>query len=446
MNDSPDNFTWEPSRRDVWIASLVGLLFVLAALLVVRYLKGEDVAGFTGGVTYGEIADHLADSGRYSIDGVHPTGYRPPAFPLLLSVLRNPGNPRSQPFALAVNLLLDVACLALTLSLLGRLTRSTPAMVAVALLYCADVTFHLEAFAQRETMLYTALLLAFMNAAASRRVGLGPLLALSVFTGLAWLTRPTGIALIPLLLAAAWFQFEHRTLRLRLARVVMVCCALATIVLPWQVFLYRSFGAPVPSGTTSGGLNLFQGNNPAARTLIPWIDVDKYCGAIDRELAYRGFEPHQELARDQWLKAEAIEFAKTHPAETLRMAIIKIAALYSPVPTPFGSGYIDVWSDEIQLHSFQYHKSIWTMLSTIHGFALAALILLAIVRCRGARTRRPAAVRLIIGYLAIVTLLHAMTFAETRFRLPLDPLLITLGAAVVFSWRKPVDSVQTKKA
>ncbi|MCA9257139.1 MAG: hypothetical protein KDA33_15940, partial [Phycisphaerales bacterium] len=88
MNDSPDKYAWEPSRREVWIASLVGLFLVLAALVVARYLKGEDVAAFTGGVTYGEIADHLAETGRYSIDGLHPTGYRPPAFPLLLSVLR----------------------------------------------------------------------------------------------------------------------------------------------------------------------------------------------------------------------------------------------------------------------------------------------------------------------------------------------------------------------
>lgn len=436
----------EPNNRVAWAGSLIALAAVLIALLGLRVFRGEDVAGFSGGTTYGRIADNLREHGLYSIDGEHPTGYRPPAYPLLLAACRQPHDPHSQPWALAVNLLLNAACLALLLLLVQHLSNNPKAMLLAGLLFASDIAFHQEAMAQRETMLYTAFLLIFMLAAARRHVSFASLLMMSMATGLAWLTRPTGIALIPLLLLSACFQSKHRSIGIRMARVVTAGCLFTAIILPWQAFLYRSFHAPVLAGTTSGGLNLYQGNNPATKVLVPWVDVDKYVAEIDRRMENKGLAEHDELARDQWLKAHAIQYMREHPTETLRMAFIKTIALFSPLPTPLGNAQIDKGDEGLRLSNFEFHHSIWTILATIHGIALLTLLVLAVARRNRVAARRPRAVTLIVGYVLIVTLLHAITFAETRFRLPLDPMLIALGATAVFGPRHRTITLDPSKA
>lgn len=420
------------NNRNAWLGSMAALVIVIGCLAGIEIGRNGVAGVFTGGNTYRQIAQHFADTGRYSVDGTHPTGYRPPGYPLLLAGIRWIWGSRAQLGGLISNLALDVACLALLLVLVDRLSRSPRVMLLAGLVFATDVAFHLEAMAQRETMLYTFLLLAFFVAATGRDVSYGSLLLMTAAAALAWLTRPTGIALIPLLLIAACFQTPQKGVGLRVARVVSACCVLTAIVLPWQVFLYRSFGEPVPAGTTSSGLNLYQGNNPAADVLIPYVDIDKYLPTIDARLREMGFAEHDELARSRWLKADAIEYIKEKPAAFVRRAAIKVLALYSPMPTPLGTGRIEATANGVSLKDYRYQHSVWTIAIALHGVVLLCLVGYAIAKWRRVLARRPRTVMLILGYLLLVTALHAITFAETRFRLPLDPLLIALSATAVF--------------
>ncbi len=414
---------------------MIALALVFAGLVGIRLVRGENVASFTGGETYRSIAENLAGHGRFSIDGVHPTGYRPPAYPLLLAGTILVMGEHAQLGGWIANLAIDACCLAMLLVLVWRLAKCSRAMWIAGLIFAADVAFHLEAMAQRETMLYSLLLLVFFVTASSLEIGLSRLLILATTAGLAWLTRPTGIALAPLLLIAAFFMSEHRTLGVRFARVLTACCIFAAIVIPWQAFLYRSFDEPVFAGTTSGGLNLYQGNNPAADVLIPFVDVDSFLPEIEKQMQSLGLAEHDEIARNRRLKADAFEYIASDPMGFVRRAAVKTLALYSPVPTPLGSSAIETSDNGVRLTNFRYHRSAWTILFTMHGLILIALICAAIVRWRTLMARRLRVVVLIVGYILIVTMLHAMTFAESRFRLPLDPLIIAMGVTALWARR-----------
>lgn len=420
------------NNRTAWIASLTALIVVLGGLVAIQVRRSGVANVFTGGNTYRNISVHLAESGRYSVDGVHPTGYRPPAYPLLLAGIHWLWGSGAALAGLLANLAMDVGCLVLLLVLLHRLTRNPNAVLLAGLVFAIDIAFHLEALSQRETMLYTLCLLAFFVAAGGAEIEFGALLMMAISAALAWLTRPTGIALVPLLVIAAWFQTSQRGVGIRIARVVAACCVFATIILPWQWFLYRSFNEPVPAGTTSSGLNLFQGNNPAADAIIPYVDIDAYLPVIEQQLDDLGIPEHDEPARSRRMKADAIAYIKAKPIAFLRRGVVKVLALYSPVPTPLGTGTIETTADGVVLQRDPYHLSVWNVLITLHGLVLLGLTGLAVVRWRRVFARRPRAAVLIVGYIVLVTGLHAITFAETRFRLPLDPLLIAIGATAMF--------------
>lgn len=426
----------DSDHRKAWIRSMLALAIVAGSLIAIRCYRDGANAISQGGATYRAIAANLVEHGLYSVDGEHATGYRPPAYPLLLAGIQWIAGHRAAIASLAVNLAMDAACLALLLLLVDRLSRNPRAMLLAGVVFATDVAFHLEAMAQRETMLYTLLLLAFFLPAARRDIAFGPLLLMACLGALAWLTRPTGVALIPLLLIAAFFQTHRRAIGLRLARAFAACCVFAAIVLPWQMQLYRSFHEPVLTGTTSGGLNLYQGNNPAAETLIPWVDVDAYLPTIEQRLSNLGIDEHDELARDRRLKADAIAYIRSSPLGFVRRAIVKVIALYYPVPTPLGTARIESVSESVELKEFRYHASVWTLAMTVHGLGLLCMLAAAMWRWKQMAARRPATVTLMTGYLLLATMLHAVTFAETRFRLPLDPLMIALGATAIFQRRR----------
>lgn len=427
------------TTRHAVISSVCVWCVVFSGLLFFHLRKDGIRTEMTGGATYQLIAENLTRHGRYSIDGIHPTGYRPPLYPLVLAGIHHLTNAHARlggaapaVTILAVHLALDLACLALLLMLTHRLTRSPRAMLAAGTLFALDTAFHHETLAQRETVLYTALLLGFAVLMARRTVSLSSLMSATVVAALAWLARPTGILLVPLILAMALFAGPDRAWRLRVMRAAVVCLLLSAVVMPWQAFLYRSFHAWVPAGATSGGLNLYQGNNPAAGVLIPYVDVDAYKPAIDDRLSAEGLPPFAELARDRRLRAEAIAYIQSDPVAFAHRAVANALALFSPVPTPLGSARLMIEDDgDVRLADLRYHASPWTFVSTAFGLTLLAGVAFALLSGRRPHPYSHNVMRVVWGYILLTTALHAVTFGETRFRLPLDPLLIAIAATAI---------------
>ncbi|MFQ5428677.1 MAG: ArnT family glycosyltransferase [Phycisphaerae bacterium] len=420
-------------RSSLWI-----VLLLAAALSLLAWYRAAPhglVAGFTGSESYSTIARNWVERGRYSLAGDTPTAYRPPAYPALLAACMWLFQDSWRLGALVIQLGLGVACGLLVFALLTRVFQDRLAGALGVVLYVTDICFQAEVTARRETVLFTALLLAFFYILLSGATGTRRMVLLALFAGLAYLTRPVGALLIAVFLFALVLDSGGPRVSSRLRRVGIGITVLIFTIAPWHVYVYHHFKTLTFAPTCTGGLNLYQGNNPATDVIYPYVDVDLHSPEVHALLIENGIPAEDELAVDTFLRAEAKRYIREHPLRFLRAGAVKALALYSPVPVPLGTGQVRRRAGQVVLERFTPHLSKATFAFTFHGLLLlgGTLFFWATRRQRGV-CRNDRAVAYLMGFLVLVTLLHAVTFGETRFRLPLDPLLILFAALAGAGW------------
>jgi 4-amino-4-deoxy-L-arabinose transferase-like glycosyltransferase len=216
----------------------------------------------------------------------------------------------------------------------------------------------------------------------------------------ATMTRATLTVLPPLLLLAAATTAGTAGHAIR----VFIVGALlyAAFLSPWWIRNYGLFDTFVPFSTGAGG-NLYLGNNSAN----PHAGVD---WSTDAEPdVYRRIDAMpDEIALQRAFVAAAVEYIARDPAAFFERMARKLVRFWSLVPNAeaFRGG----------------------LYRTISAASFGPVLLLAVVCavCRRRQWRLLTPIYLLIVY---VTLLHTVTIASLRYRLPLESFLILLAAA-----------------
>ncbi len=255
-----------------------------------------------------------------------------------------------------------------------------------------------------------------------------------VVLGLGALTRPTFlifVVLLPLVTLAARPKGAKGAWR----GVAALVLGTIVVVAPWTARNMRAYGEPV---LISSGLGetLWKGNNelsdggPDDRLLVVdgplWRERLALLAPAAREAIERRYAPllrriedtaavsgDGSIARDRVLGPYAMRFMAANPGRTVRMFVRKVATLM----TAFTS-------------TDQRNRDTSPFKQFIAAVSYYPILLFA---CAGAvlalpRWRTLAAVLAIVaGWIAI----HGVLTACTRFRLPIDPLLILLAAIAV---------------
>jgi hypothetical protein len=227
----------------------------------------------------------------------------------------------------------------------------------------------------------------------------------------ATLTKATLTVLPPILLAVtAWCAGA------KIPRVVTVIaaasCLYAAFMSPWWIRNATLLHNFVPF-TTSGALNLYLGNNP--RNLNAGAD---WSTDADPEVVARINAMPDEMARQSAFSRLAVDYIRSNPDTFLRNAAKKFVRFWNITP-----------------NATQYQSRFYALISALSfGPVLALAIVCAVRRRRQWRLLAP--LYLVIGYF---TLLHVVTIASLRYRLPLEPLLIILaaeplGAIIALIW------------
>jgi 4-amino-4-deoxy-L-arabinose transferase-like glycosyltransferase len=423
------SFRTDPLRAATPI--LVDLLpTVLLALQLLRAIAGraERLLAAYASESYGLIAGNLVRSGLYSLDGVHPTAIRPPAYPLLLAGAMALGGSGWPVLVLALQAAMAAGCVALTAVLAQRLFRDPGAATLAAALVAANAWLVGEFLGPRETGLYTLLTLLYaLTVISAPRTLLLPL-ALGALTGLAMLTRPSGIVLLPVsLVLLAWIA------RAAPRRMVLWCgsfvLAAGLLLLPWQAYLHRSFDRLALTGTSTSGMNLFKGNHPVMGEVWGLADVDRADPLIVELLAKEGLD----WRRDQWRADDRLgELARASitedPARFLRRAAQKGVAFLSPLPLPLAEGG-RVQLEDGRLVTTAASSIAGSPRSLYLGFVLSLGFLGVVTALLGPRLRLwgLCVAGLVLGTAAV----YAVGFPESRFRMPLEPLLAVAAAGLV---------------
>ena len=228
------------------------------------------------------------------------------------------------------------------------------------------------------------------------------------------LLRQVFMMFLPFLFLWMWCSLNRKhTLTLLLPAVLVIAA-----ILPFTIFNYSRFDRFVLLNTNAG-FAFFWGNHPIHGTkFIPILPADQYLAMIPAE-----YNHLDEAALDQALLREGLEFVLDDPLRYIMLSISRIPAFFTFWPTP-DSGWVS-------------NLSRMTSLGLLWPFMVYGLILSvgAVRRLSGRITASP--IMLLYLFVFFYTLIHLLSWALIRYRLPVDSvLLVFAGLAVADIYRR----------
>jgi len=241
-----------------------------------------------------------------------------------------------------------------------------------------------------------------MPAAAPRRSFWTLGLALGLSLGLATLLRQSILPWVPVLfLYLLWLAWRSGRLRTAVRTLGLAGLILVAFVVPWTVRNYLVYDGFLLLNSNAG-YAMYSAQHPMHGTRFREFDAapvpDAYWGRPEPEM-------------DRALMRQGIQFVLDDPGRYLLLSLSRIRAFFEFWPTPNTS----------LLHNVGRTGSFGLFLPfMIYGLALAV--------------RRPHFVRrnaLLFLFAAFYAVLHVLTWAMVRYRLPVDVALIPFAALAV---------------
>ena len=388
----------------------------VAARLAVSWASAESGV-FADMAQYHERAVHLVTTGS-----LYPDALRGPGYPGLLALVYAVTGV-SFWWARVAHALMGGALVVVTGSVARRAGAGDRAWVAAAIVALYPGLVLSSVYLMPEG-LYT--LLAMLALLLVRHRSLAFAAAAGVVAGLAILTRSVGMTLVVagVTAAACAVATGASTARSAGTRVAIFVGACLLVVAPWLAFTTRVAGGPVLD--TTSGMNVLLGNHPAATGRLNMAD-----DAPLRQLHVVGAASEAD-ANARALRA-GVAWAMAHPGASVRLAGAKVGYLLGL------EGREHAW-----VYSVGYFGARRSLTVTVWGALLMASFPLLVVaaalglaRARGAPGHARARgglepVQVALGAFVVATIaLHVASFGESRFHLPLVPVLAaaaSLGA------------------
>ena len=348
----------------------------------------------------------------YDLKTRRPLVAWPVGYPLFLATIFRVTGP-SVWVAKVANIVLAVACVALTYDLARRLFNVYVAALAALLLALLPGFVVYVSLVSTDLLfmtLFTGAYVASLRSAESPRPA-RTAVAVGIVNGALALVRGPGLFMAPVW---AWLQWQTARPRLSLRRAVLLTVAGTFIVLaPWMVRNYLLFDRLIFVSANTG-VNLWIGNNPNADGAY----------AFPRDMSNPLFIYFSDaLATEDHAYRLAFEFMRTRPGDALRLLPAKLFFFYN--------------ANDYGLH--------WNRLSArdpaqrgggVAAFAFVNVVYVMVVLAAGAGVLHlllgPRRTRLAYSGLWIAlywTLIHLPFFGQDRFILPLLPVL-TMYAGV----------------
>jgi 4-amino-4-deoxy-L-arabinose transferase-like glycosyltransferase len=250
-----------------------------------------------------------------------------------------------------------------------------------------------------------------------------PWILLGVALGITGLFRQVGLLFAPILFAWLFWVKVRRGRRdaphtagrwhATLGGLVLTSVVIIVLIAPWTVRNYIAFGRFVPLNTNSG-YALFWANHPIyGTTFIPILPNGTYQALIPTEL--RGLD---EAALDQALLREGLGFVVDDPMRFVKLSASRLVDYFTFWPSP----------DSGELSNLARFLSFGVCLPfMIYGLILAAM---GLPTSGSVRNRR--AIALLYLFVMSYSLVHILTWALIRYRLPVDAVLMPFaGFAIV---------------
>ncbi len=292
-----------------------------------------------------------------------------------------------------------------------ELFRSEPIAIIAAVLWAIypPAILYAENLAKENLMiplllLYLLLVAKYAHSSFSAAIAA----ASGALLGLHALVGPALLVIAPIFLIQVFLKPNHIAKKIR--DVLIYGLFVLIILAPW---LYRNnevYGQPLLN--TNGGFNLYIGNNPSATGWFMSImetPLGKSWSTLRQQLG--------EVGLNQYSRDRGVEYIKSHPVETIKMAIKKMFLFWTP-PTHAGTG-----GDQSQIESLV--RTAWLVEYVFLVFCALGLIIFV----------RPPLRQMWILYssVGLYCAVHMLFYVIIRYRLPIMP-LVTIAASC-FIWQ-----------
>jgi 4-amino-4-deoxy-L-arabinose transferase-like glycosyltransferase len=228
--------------------------------------------------------------------------------------------------------------------------------------------------------------------------------------GAATLVRPQ-VIFVPFIVIVIFFISSHfKRLKYVMFPVVIVYFGIVLILTPWMYHTYTLFDEFV-FVSTNGGVNLFIGNNPRADgrndgSNMP-INLETYLG-------YDLSEATDAVAHDKLYRNAAVDYAMSHPLDTIRLWPAKLFYLFRDEI----AGWLFFENGMLKLGGMAVSQVLYMaqMLLFMIG------IFLSRKQLRNASMLAP--ITLILYYVC----LSLVFFGESRYKLPIMPFVLMFSS------------------
>ncbi len=406
------------------------------AALVVRGVVIWTMAGNLEADTdgYRLLAENLRNEGVYGLVAgePQPTAFRPPLYPLLLTLTVNAGR-----VSLALVAVLHVALGTLTVAAVWSVARRVGlkwGAHAAALAVAVDPILLMQS-----TQVMTETLAAFFVAAVvwalveafDRNLTIG-WLGSGLLLGAASLCRPTFLVSAAFIVAAVsvsvWRNSrpsrpddrqprQPRTKATIFAPVLLLLVGFAPLPIAWTWRNYQTLGHPI-FATTHGGYTLLLGNNPEfydhlrSGKSVAWRSnsLDARVRRLQRKNGW------SELEYDRWAGHEAKQNIRNDIGGFARASLHRVLRLWGVLPRQ------TMAEESTKRRLSRYAVAIWY--SLLFSVALIGLLL------RRLQLPRSASIG-VIAFIASFTLLHLVYWCDMRMRGPLTPVIALVAGAAL---------------
>lgn len=388
------------------LAAIAGVGLAIRLVYALAVMGGREPRG--DGREFHLLANVLADTGRYLQPFQHvylhhtvPTTEKPPLYPAVLAVFSWLGLD-----SYAAHRVVSCVLGAVAVVLIGMLGRRVAGdrigLLAGAIAAVYPALWMLDASLRSESLYLPLIALALLLAYERRFVWLG------VALGLAALTRSEALLLVPLLLLGIPRP------RLRPALVVVACCFV--VIAPWLARNWITFDQPTGISTNEGGL--FAGANCHSAYYTPLIGTWACFPANDPAWG------ENEAVISGHLRQRAFDYATDHAGR---------------VPAVVGVRVLRVWDLWSPADASRLEASIADRHIDAQRAAMASLYLLIPFAVAGAIVlrRRGEPLGILVAPLVFVTLVAALSYGSTRFRVAAEPAIVVLASAgIAAAWRR----------
>ena len=387
--------------RDILAATFIAIAAVLPRIWI---LSATSASGLMADmVDYFDRARYLFDNGR-----LYPDAFRVPGYPIAIagSFAALGSDVQS---ARILQLLILTLIPVVTYALARRVMGTGRAMIASLIVAWYPGLLLYTVYVMAEPLFMLLVLLALLCA---RHATMAAMFSAGLFAGLATMTRQAGVAVGAALFV--WAAIRPQTMvwrptRGRRAMFAMVVAAGMVVALaPWAIRNYTVFGRWMPLETT-GGITFLMSHYEDATGRYVLSDWD----AVHQR--YLNRQP-EEFTRNATAYRLGLEYIRKDPMRILKLVPKRLAYLFDL------EGREHLW-----VYTAAYFGPRPRAIVMGAGWAIALafplLVTAAIISLSFGPPPRTATEALVLWVLAVMVVQLLTVFGDSRFHLPLVPLL-----------------------